>query len=187
MMMDKIIDINSSIDIWYRESKLPKFIKIIVAKIKRKKLKKYIKRYTSGIYYRKIDIFLFLYYCFRLYPPKGEFEYIRDIKEIITDEEFNNQKNNNTVSYSARLRYGDTNIIYDYDLNVSNKSDNIDLQISIITDKGTKRLKFSKDILLVDDDSILSDLIRGLNSMIAEMIEIVLNNELIRSERIYEL
>lgn len=187
MIINIILDINSGINTWFRESKLPKFIKIFECKRKRAKLKKRINRFVDPdkTTLQTSDIYEFFTYAFNNLEKK--FMYINVI--TVFDEPGN-------PTYSASMSYDNsdsTRSIYHFTfIGVTNEK--MDISITRENEQGSTKLCNLKckhqglfEIREPEYPKFTSELIGGLNAMILEMIKEMLYKELERSERIYEL
>lgn len=192
-MFAKILEINNSINEWYRVSKLPKWIKKIVAKKKRKKLIKYINKFSdpNTHKYTCSNLYMFLLYC--CHNEQLPFMYIESIGFV---DEIKNP------FITAHLKFSDINdknkiIIHHF---IINKLETSSLDLKIVTEIITKKKRQSTTIgyihtgrlgfIEIDRDKCKKELyvlVQGLNLMIAEMIKVVLKTELERAERIYEI
>lgn len=187
MIFNIILDINTSINTWFRESKLPKFIKVSIAKSKRRTLRKKIakfcnpnkNKFTTG------EIFEFLRYFY--VKIEGKYMYIDSITFL--------ESSNKPPICSASMSYDDNDIDAKYYFLFNNVTYNsMEITIKLENKKGITticNLRCGCDGLLeITEEKCNTDivnLIGGLNAMIAEMISDMSNKELERSERIYEL
>lgn len=184
-MIYKIFELNSDINTWYRSSKLPKFIRKQISRYKRNRLRKLISKYTNDKYiYASHDIYEFFVYVYNVISDK--FMYINDLSTAKTHYE-------DTI-YFATLSYKDSDQGL-YHFIFSNVSVN-SFQISIRFEANSKiRTLFKTNcnemgLLNLTDNKYkehITTIAKGLNCMIGEMISKILNDELDRSERIYDI
>ncbi len=179
--MKSILEIDKDINSWYRTSKLPKFIKTPIAKSKRNKLKKQIHKFSDKVYGVK-DIIQFLYYTMAHGSTSLGFLYLKSCR-------YDEDNDPNIIFSEFKYEDKDSGNIYEYMVNVFCKEVKIDIDIQITSKRGVSRFHITDMKSLEPKEEyneIISFLIRALNSMIGEMMEILLNDMIKRSERIYE-
>lgn len=178
--MQSVVTINNDINSWYRSSKLPKKIKIFIAKRKRKKLMKLIEKFSNKIYTAR-DMLWLLNYCSNTYH--GEFMYLNT---VIHSEDYNPLLIFGVFTYDDK----ESNTSYQYSVDLNYKLMLMDIKITIDTEQGKKNFNIEgmKDL---DSSNTKNDLIvyliNAFNSMISEIITTILNDITKRSERIYEI
>lgn len=186
-MIYKILELNAEINVWYRSSKLPKIVKKYMSKYKRSKLKKMVNRYTdtNKRIYITSDIYEFISFMVSN-RITNNFMYIDSIG--VYDEKEN-------PVYFANLSFKDKNnrgicIFIFNDI----KPDSFVLNIKFKDERGLKTIKSincdEMGLLGIGEDRFDKGtiaVIRGLNRMIAEMINKMIYDEFERSERIYEI
>lgn len=184
MIMHMISDLNVSINNWYRVSKLPKLLKKVICKSKRKKLMKHIKTYsdTSKHFYTSSEVYEFLSYA-AMNTEKFPYMYIDN---LVTYDA-------TPTEYGCLITFPDDNVTYSFLIsNSTNESMSLIIRKSTIKGNTTvANLIFNELGLANIGTTTYSEetvnLIGGLNSMIGEMIRQLLTDELARSERIYEI
>lgn len=188
MFNDLLIE-NSNINNYYWESNLPKFIKKSICKRKRKVLKKKIEYFldTEQYTFNTADLYEFFAYC-SIQPNNwflGMSKYIYDLTVI---EEALNRV------YFATLKYhidsAESNIKYSF--NITSKKQQLFIDLYIENERGVHKIesvqadtegliKFSKSTNVT-----ISNLIHGLSAMISEISSEFFEDQLTRSERIYQ-
>ncbi|MCM1215926.1 MAG: hypothetical protein NC548_15575 [Lachnospiraceae bacterium] len=179
-MMQSIVTINNDINSWYRSSKFPKWLKKLIAKRKRKKLKKSINKFSDKILTAR-DVLWILNYCLNTYH--GDYMYL---KTVIFSEDYN------PLTIFGVLKYEDeeSGNIYQYSIDLNYKQMFMNIKITIENEKGKKNFNIEgiKDFDTSNThNEIIAYLINALNSMISEMVTTILNDITERSERIYEI
>lgn len=184
-MIYKILEFNAEINTWYRTSKLPRIIKKYIAKYRRSKLKKMTDRYTDTDkrIYLSSDIYEF--FSFTLNKAGNKFMYIDSIS--VFDEKEN-------VTYFASLSFRDKNNRGIGHFSFTNiKPDGFLLNIRLEDERGIRTLesiRCDEMGLLIGEDKFSKKtviVVKGLNRMIADMINKLIYGEFERSERIYDI
>lgn len=188
-MFSELFIENTDINNYYRESKLPKFIKKSICKRKRKALKKKIEYFLDPEQYtfNTIDIYVFLKYC--SIQPRNCFlsmsKYICDLSVI---EETLNQVCFATLKY--HIDYTERDI--EYYFNVTSKKQQLFIDIYIKNEIGTHKIESlqagTEGLVKFNNISneTISNLIHGLSAMISEISSEFFEDQLTRSERIYQ-
>ena len=186
-MIYKILELNAEINTWYRSSKLPKLIKKCIAKFKRFKLTRIIYKYTDvgNHMLESSDIYNFFRFAVDRVHDKSIFKYVDSISLVDIPSDF---------AYFASLSFKDKNdrgICRFSFREVTSKG--FLLNIKLEDDRGLRTLatiqcneKGLSEIPIPIDKTTMA-VIRGLNTMISDMIDRMLIEELKRSERIYDI
>jgi hypothetical protein len=187
MMIYKVLDTNNEINNWYRSSNLPKLVRKMIAKSKRNKLRKFVNQYVNdeNHLFTLEEIYEFIEYCNRsLDHPEM---YLESILWIDEDPW-------NVYSTTFKCDVDEENKTYIFSIsNISMRSNEFILSIRERNVKGIRTIaaincnETGLRSGVRDKPEDIQNLVRGFNAMIAEMMGVLLNKALDRSERIYEI